>query len=144
MLGDKNENVDTMTSEVFYVTDDSPALLCTANNHIEVTFIESIMRANNIPVMKKWRNAGDAAMIYMAVSFTGADIYVPSKLLEKAQELLEPGSDDTNETDEGFAELLEEHSKKRRERAQALLFFIVGIPALFILLAIVFVVIYSI
>jgi len=137
MIDNRNRRTDTEASEEFYVTDDSPALLCTVNNHMEVTFIESLMRSANIPVMKKWRNAGDAAMIYMAVSFTGADLYVPSKLLDKAKELLaaEPVEPDAvSETDDNFVELLEQHTEKRRERARVMLFLIFVVPVVFALL----------
>ena len=128
---------DTEAPEAFYVTDDSPALLCTVNNNTEVAFVESLMRSNHIPVMKKWRNGGDAVMIYMAVSFTGADIYVPSKLLSKAKTLLEPDMDDTDKIDNEFVELFEKQESKRREKARMLLLLAFVVPVFFLLLVVV-------
>jgi len=128
---------DDEAAEVFDVTDDSPAFLCTVNTHEEVALVESLMRSHHIPVMKKWRNAGDATMIYMAVSFTGADLYVPSKLLEQAHELLASVPDDAAEAedmDDDFNGLMEEHSKKRRERARTLLLLFFIIPTGFVLI----------
>jgi len=119
----------------FEVTDDSPVLLCTVSDHMELAAVEALLRSYHIPVMKKWHNAGDVAMIYMAVSFLGADIFVPSKLLEKAKEILEAES--LEEESVGFsgdnfdcgdidgaeyAQLKEEHEKIRRERAQLMAF----------------------
>ena len=74
-------------SEEFDEIGDHPVFLCTAKDHIELAIIESMMRGNNIPILKNWRNGGDVTMIYMAVSFIGVDLYVPSKLLERAKEL---------------------------------------------------------
>jgi len=127
-------------TEMVEVTDDKPALLCTVNDHIEAAFVESLMRSNNIPIMKKWHNAGDVAMVYMAVSFFGADIFVPSKLLKTAKELLEsPPLPEEFEGYEGadadYIETKEELIKDRRSKALLMVFFFVIIPVIFVLAA---------
>ena len=123
----------------FEITDDSPALLCTVNDNIEVASLESLLRCYDIPVMKKWHNAGDIAMLYMAVSFFGADIFVPSKLLDKAKGLLADGSLDKipdysieqNEKDSAeFAQAKQKQEKTMRGRALIILFILFVLPIL--------------
>ena len=91
--GDCMKNIayeqDSTNAVPYEVTDDSPALLCTVRDHMELLAVEALLRSYNIPVLKKWHDAGDVAMVYMATSFLGADVFVPSKLLEIAKELLE-------------------------------------------------------
>jgi hypothetical protein len=119
---EKQEPTDITSSEI---TNDSPALLCTVGNHIELTAIESLLRYYHIPVMKKWHNAGDLAMVYMGASFSGADVFVPSKLLEKAKELLADRQDksdgQSHDEDIEFVESIEKQKKIRRNSAQIIL-----------------------
>jgi len=98
------------------------------------------MRSNHIPVMKKWHNAGDVAMVYMAVSFLGADIFVPSKMLEKAKELLEsePLDDDGSDDADELAEERGKLTNIRRTKAKIMVFFLFLIPILFTIIAVVF------
>ena len=126
-----------------YVTDDVPAFLCTVNNHTEADMVEALLKSSNIPVMRKWRTGGDIAMVYMAVNFSGADIYVPSKLLERAKMLLpddcaeyEPDDYDKEEDLEAsyeFSELAAQAAKARRTRVWWILGLIWGIPLAVIL-----------
>ena len=94
------------------VTDDVPAFLCSLEDGIEADIAVSLLESNNIPVMKKRRSAGEYLKIYMGVSFFTIDIYVPSKLLVKAKEILsgEPivedeEGDETEVSDEEFAKI---------------------------------------
>ena len=118
------------------ITDDTPALLCTVNDHMELAGVESLLRGYGIPMMTKWRNGGDLIMVYMSASYTGADIYVPSKLLEKAKGLLsaenKPNGADTpdNAADVELAKSMEKQEKIRRGRAFLILFILFILPVL--------------
>ena len=118
-------------------TADTPALLCTVSDNIEALAVESLLRSGNIPVMKKWRTGGDLAIIYMGASSTGADLYVPSKLLENAKELLaaEPVTDETDTPDilNDYSEFAEQKAKDRRSKA-LILFLVFISPLLFVAL----------
>ena len=136
-----NERTDIIE---FEVTDDKPALLCRVNNNTELTAVEALLRSYHIPIMKKWHNAGDVAIVYMATSFLGADIFVPSMLLEKARELLaaEAIADDSDNSlvsidiDDHveYAKLKEAYAKTARERAR-LMVFVFAFPIFFSFLA---------
>lgn len=76
--------------EIIY---DKEALLITVNNGIEADLIESILNANNIPVLKKFKEAGAYLNLYMGMTSFGIDIYVPSKLFDEAKELIESRSE---------------------------------------------------
>ena len=124
-----------------YVIDDAPSYLCFANNHIEVDGIESLLRSDNIPLMRRWRMGGDVEMIYMAVNFSGADLYVPSKLLERAKMLLSDNgiadNADEAEDSETFAYFLEFSQKwatKRRNMARLALVWSSGVPLVIVAL----------
>ncbi len=62
--------------------------LTTATNSLEAETLEALLQANKIPVLKKFREAGAYLEIYMGTSNFGVDIYVPSDLLEEAQDII--------------------------------------------------------
>ncbi|MCL2404944.1 MAG: DUF2007 domain-containing protein [Defluviitaleaceae bacterium] len=109
---------------------DVPALLCNAGNNIEIDMIESLLRSYNIPVMKRWRYGGDVMMIYTGASSTGADLYVPSKLLEKAKAILSseitPSEADSQEDNE-FLEYAKQQETIKRHKVQKILVWLVVI-----------------
>jgi hypothetical protein len=80
---------------------DVPAFLCSLEDGTEVDIVTSLLESHNIPVMKKRRAAGEYLKIYMGISFYEVDIYVPSKLLIVASEILsgEPIIEEIEETD---------------------------------------------
>jgi hypothetical protein len=83
---------------------DNEALLITVNTGTEADLIESILKANNIPVLKKYKEAGAYLNLYMGMTSFGVDIYVPSKILDEAKKLIESSSEveinnDINEDD---------------------------------------------
>ncbi|MCL2488284.1 MAG: DUF2007 domain-containing protein [Oscillospiraceae bacterium] len=67
---------------------DAPALLCSPADNIEAGMILGLLREHGVPAMKKSRAAGGLLNIYLGASCYGADIYVPSRLLENARALL--------------------------------------------------------
>ncbi len=75
----------------------------------EVDLITSMLAEISIPVQKKSRGSGAYTSIYMGMSLTGYDIYVPANRLLEAQELLaglEPLETDC--MDEAEADVLDE------------------------------------
>jgi len=62
--------------------------LTKCSNAIELGMIESVLNSNAIPVLKKSSGSGAYTEIYMGLSLTGWDIYVPVEFLRQAQELL--------------------------------------------------------
>jgi len=92
---------------------DTPVLLCSANSHMEVIMLETLLKSNDIPVLVQWRNGGDALMVYMAMSSSGADLYVPSKLFDKAKEVLSTVQDSTTDTTDSEEKVFSEYAKRK-------------------------------
>jgi len=117
-------------ADAFFVTDDSLVFLCTLYDHMEVAMVEALMKSNSIPVIKKLRSGGDINMLYMGATSTDTDLYVPSKLLEHAKELLIPNPDDIIiiEAEDDYGESKDEYANKRRTRARWLFLLYIGIP----------------
>lgn len=67
---------------------DTEAFLISAANEMEASLLISKLNAYDIPVRKKYRESGDYLSIYMGSTPFGLDLNVPSKLLEKAREII--------------------------------------------------------
>lgn len=67
---------------------DKESHLISVADGVEAGYIEAILNANNIPVLKKYRSTGAYLELYLGMSGSGVDIYVPSKLWDQARELL--------------------------------------------------------
>jgi|LSQX01.3.fsa_nt_gb hypothetical protein len=65
------------------------AFLITADNSINADIIEAILKDNNIPVLRKYREAGGYMMVFMGGTIYGVDLYVPQQLLDKAKEVID-------------------------------------------------------
>lgn len=88
---------------------DEWALLKNVAAGYELDLITSMLAEIRIPVQKKSRGSGAYTSIYMGMSITGYDIYVPANRLLEAQELLaglEPLETDC--LDEAGADVLDE------------------------------------
>lgn len=68
---------------------DKEEFLVTVNSLIEAHSIESLLNSNNIPVLKKSHGAYVTEFSVIGTSYSIIDIYVPSKKLELAKEMLE-------------------------------------------------------
>lgn len=68
---------------------DSEAFLMSVSTGMEADMIESLLKANEIPVLRKYREAGGYLMVIMGDTVYGVDLYVPEDLLCKARELVE-------------------------------------------------------
>ncbi|MCX7749443.1 MAG: DUF2007 domain-containing protein [Clostridia bacterium] len=80
------EELEPLTEKV--LEGDYAAYLMSASDEIESKILESLLEANEIPVLKKYKEAGSYMNIYMGMTVTGIDLYVPHSLLPKAQELV--------------------------------------------------------
>lgn len=76
---------------------DKEAFLISVGDSIEADMVEALLNTNGIPVLKKYREAGDYMKIYMGGTNFGVDLYVPGHLLGKAQEII----NNTQELNEG-------------------------------------------
>lgn len=64
------------------------SLLINSPNSIESGIMISILEEEGIPVLKKSRGSGAYLDIYMGISNTGFDLYVPTSQLDKARQLI--------------------------------------------------------
>jgi hypothetical protein len=81
MLGNKNENKEWRDG----------VYLCTAKNSLEADILESKLRSENIPCVKKYNGASNFLEIAMGSNSAFAiDIYVPEQTLEDAKNIIVP------------------------------------------------------
>ena len=86
----KNSNVKgiVVSNSSYNFSNDKQALLCSVSDEIEADIVVSLLESCDIPVIKKRTGAGEYLQIYMGMSIYGANIFVPSKLLTQAKEIL--------------------------------------------------------
>ena len=65
-------------------------LLLSNLNTIEAEIIIAKLKSYGIPVFKKSQGSGELMEIYTGTNMYGIDIYVPSDMVELAEELLKP------------------------------------------------------
>ncbi|MCL2372069.1 MAG: zinc ribbon domain-containing protein [Defluviitaleaceae bacterium] len=132
----KTVNTHDFQYEIDYENEDTPALLCVAKDHFEATLLESMLKLNKIPVMKKWKTGGDVIMLYTGGSTVGMELYVPSKLLPAAKELIDAKPAPSEEMEApvpyGHPQQDEMH---RRQRARLVIFLVFLLPSLVALIA---------
>ncbi len=68
---------------------DTGAFLLSVSSSMEADMIESLLKANDIPVLRKYREAGGYMMIMMGGTVYGVDLYVPGDMLDKAREIVD-------------------------------------------------------
>ena len=79
--------------------------LCTTKSSFEADLLESKLRSENIPCVKKYRGASNFLEIAMGANVTHPiDIYVPKAVLEDAKNIIVavPLDDDFDFEDEDF------------------------------------------
>ena len=54
----------------------------------EAAIIFSLLRAYNIPTMRRYPNNGDFAKVIIGLSGVGMDVYVPETMLDEAHDIL--------------------------------------------------------
>lgn len=120
-LKDEPEDGD----ERAYRDSDHEVLLMSVNDEMESNIIESKLSEYGIPVLRKYKQSGGYLNIYMGATPFGVDLYVPSKALDKANEILDLSGNITDEQsdelkqDEGLE--VEKFDRKRMLRAWVIL-----------------------
>ena len=76
--------------------EDQEAFLVSVTTDMEANVIISLLKAYHIPVMKKYLEAGQVLAAVMGASSMGLDLYVPSRALVAARDILAAPSE-TNE-----------------------------------------------
>lgn len=89
---------------------DYAAFLQTAAGDMEADFTESLLRAYEIPVLRKYRQAGAYLKVVAGSSAFGVDLYVPASTLQRAHEILNAPSEHITE------EMLENVPPELREQ----------------------------
>ncbi|SET58650.1 Putative signal transducing protein [Natronincola peptidivorans] len=112
---------------------DTEVLLTSVTDHIHADIIEAKLNDSGIPVLKKHREIGGYLNIYMGMTSLGIDIYVPSKLLEEAKEIISLDvsegevalltNDKTSDDEEAIKKAEKEYKKKRLMRVWIILLF---------------------
>jgi hypothetical protein len=115
---------------------DHAVFLVSAADNFEADIIKSKLEAYGVPVMQKHKEAGDYLHVYMGASPFGIDLYVPSKLLEKAREILEAVPEVAEDDGPALQEEreLQEESEKRKDRSRNWLFLLFVVPVLIYIL----------
>lgn len=107
---------------------DREAFLISVSGEFEASTIEALLKFYDVPVLRKHRGSGGYLEIYMGMSNTGIDLFVPSRFLEEAKEIIRNELEETIVEDDDIGGFDERYIKKRRIRTWiALLFFIPGI-----------------
>ena len=80
-------------------SEDKKYVFLKALNSDLIKYIEPLFLSNHIPIIKLKNDSGDIMEIIMGFSTSNIDVYVPSRFLAQAQELLdfmESGTDIEN------------------------------------------------
>lgn len=67
---------------------DQPAFLQTVSSDMEADFVESLLRAYQIPLLRKYHHAGAYLHVFAGNSTFGVDLYVPASVLQQAHNIL--------------------------------------------------------
>lgn len=92
----------------------------------EAVLVESILGTENIPVQRKYNEAGNYMEVYMGMSRYGINLFVPENTLELAKGLLESDTVDMPEGT-GMEEVAREAAKyetKRKSIVWVILFYL--------------------
>lgn len=87
--------------------EEQDTFLLTVSDENEANIVQSLLKVNNIPSLRKHRGSGGYLQIYMGTSNLGIDIFVLEKHLEQAKEILlshnDSSDNEKNEPDEGIS-----------------------------------------
>ncbi len=95
---------------------DNSIFLKNVADEFEAGVIESKLKEAEIPVIRKYKEAGSYINIYMGNTVYGIDLYVPSQLFVEAKEIIEIDNMELSEKDVESDELEKRIQKKRRFR----------------------------
>ncbi|WP_066505311.1 hypothetical protein [Abyssisolibacter fermentans] len=107
---------------------DEEAFLISVSGDIEANAVEALLRAYEIPIFRRYREAGGYLEIYMGMSTAGVDLFVPSRCLEDAKEIIKNETEKKIVENDDLSSFEEAYQKKRRIRTWIILtFFMPGI-----------------
>jgi len=96
------------------------SFLMHAADELQAEAVESLLRAYQIPVLKKRRETGSYLNITTGINIYGVDLYVPAKLHRVAAELVQPRREAQEAADEleleANDEMEQEEDAFRRKR----------------------------
>ena len=123
-------------SEIQPAEEAEPEFLVTASDPFEADIIEALLLSQQIPVVKKHREAGDYLQVCMGTTNFGIDLFVPADYLEAAKDAVATIQSDQNAAfDEETALLQKKHKLKQRIFTWIiLLFFVPGVLGILIFL----------
>lgn len=84
LFGKKKKENENGITEVY---------LMTAAGSVEADIIEGILRYEGIPFIRRYRQFGDGAQLYMGFTNMGVDIYVSSEDLQKARDAIQKNTE---------------------------------------------------
>lgn len=123
---DSDENANTINYK--------EAFLISVANDMEAKVIEALLSSHDIPVLRKYKGAGGYLQVYMGATIFGIDLFVSSRELETAKEILAAEYRPLIEYDKASIEeeirnnSTSESGKKRRIKVWIIiLFFIPGL-----------------
>lgn len=105
----------SILSQSEFLDDDNvkEVFLTSVAGDIQSELIESKLRSNGIPVLKKYRETGSYLSVLFGSSNLGINLYVPSVKLEDAKQIIEC-IEDINEDSEEIDNLNKSYQRKRR------------------------------
>jgi hypothetical protein len=132
-LADEQLMVDDMPQDA-----DHEEFLISVGDKFEADIIEAKLQSYNIPVLRKYKEAGGYTDIYMGMSITGIELYVPSKLLDDAKEIVKTEQVNLAAEENEMAENVAADNYGRLKRAGAwLALLIFGSGIIFVLISII-------
>lgn len=130
---DCNAGLVNELNKVEFPEHDKEEFLTSVSGIIEANIIEALLNLNNIPVLKKLRNADGYLKIYMGATNCGVDLFVPSKLLEEAKNIISANPEFEEENlkqhDNSDTSCLEK-KYKRKQRIRTWIILLIFIPGL--------------
>lgn len=111
---------------------DKEAFLATVPDDIHADLTETLLKAYGIPVHRRYKEAGAYMQIYMGMARFGVDLYVPSKLLQQARDIIEshPVETEADKSEDTALEELEGFYQRKRRTRTWIILLILFIPVL--------------
>ncbi|NMB98208.1 MAG: hypothetical protein GYA02_16645 [Clostridiaceae bacterium] len=101
------------------IEDDAFTFLINVKDEIEFSLLEAKLKLESIPVLKKYREGGGYLSIYTGNTLFGVDIYVPSKMLDNAKDIIMPynGLEEENSeyADNEHTDYIDGESEERKD-----------------------------
>lgn len=121
-------------------TQNPETLLISVFDDNQAKVVESLLRAYDIPTIRRYNLLGHYFQIYWAKTVFGIELYVPAKALTFAQGILENKNEEpetvlTEIEEADLNELQERYQKRRRIRGWIIIFCFLGVEGAFTIVA---------